>query len=160
MASIICLKARAHVTPVDLSKKALDWASQNFELNGVAALPLRLIREDALDFVDREVRRNKKYDIIICDPPSFSRITPKKTWQLEEIMLPMMENLAKLLDPKRGALFFTSHHSDLSGPLVSNVLLDLFAGKKLETDSLALSIRESGSPRLLPAGNLISCVLS
>ncbi|MBN8548993.1 MAG: class I SAM-dependent methyltransferase [Deltaproteobacteria bacterium] len=157
MASVVCLKAGAHVTHVDLAKKALDWASANFELNAIPASSLRLIREDAADFVHREIRRDKKYDLIISDPPSFSRIAANKTWQLDDVIVPMLEATTKLLESNMSALFFTCHHAELSGPIAANLLLDLTSGMKAEIANTPLAIPEADSPRSLPAGSLVTC---
>lgn len=158
MASVVCSRAGAHVTHVDLAKKALDWASANFELNRVPASAIRLIKEDAADFVHREIRREKKYDVIISDPPSFSRIAANKTWQLDEVIVPMLEATIKLLEPELSALFFTCHHAELSGPIAANVLLDLTSQRSALIENTPLAISESGSARSLPAGSLVTCL--
>ncbi len=155
MASIAAAKAGAHVTHVDLSKKALDWANANFELNGVTAESRRIIREDAGDFVDREVRRQKHYDIILTDPPSFSRISSSKTWQLDEVLAPMVGSLSKLLYEDGGSVFFTSHHAELGGIVVGNLLCDALPMKNLNLQYQSLSIAEKNSPRIIPAGSLV-----
>ena len=155
LASIAAVRAGAHVTHVDLSKKALDWASTNFELNKLPPDARRIIREDAGDFVEREIRRQKRYDIILTDPPSFSRISSNKTWQLEEVLAPMVGSIAKLLPEEGGAIFFTSHHAELGGPVVGNLLCDALPSKKLEIQYRNLSIPETNSQRILPAGNLV-----
>lgn len=159
MASVVCLKAGAQVTHVDLAKKALDWASINFELNKTSPAALRLIKEDAADFVHREIRRDKKYDIIISDPPSFSRVAANKTWQLDDVIVPMLESTTKLLEKDQSALFFTCHHAELSGPIAANLLLDLTAGRDAKVENSPLAIPEQNSPRSLPAGSLVTCLV-
>lgn len=159
MASIVVAKAGGHVTHVDLSKKALDWASINFGLNSAPAGAYRLIREDAGEFVERESRRGNKYDIIITDPPSFSRVTAKKTWQLEEVIVPMTRALTAILESDRAALFFTCHHADVTGPTVSNLLFDFLPTGTVQCEQTALTLRELKSGRVLPAGSLVSCTL-
>lgn len=155
MASIVAAKAGAQVTHVDLSKKALDWASENIALNDLPADALRFIKEDAGDFVERELRREKKYDIIIADPPSFSRISGKKTWQLSEIIQPMLEQYVRLLEAHDAALFFTCHHTEMSPPIVGNILLDLTHPRRTSLEFSHLSIPEKDSGRTLPAGWLV-----
>lgn len=155
MASIVAAQAGAQVTHVDLSKKALDWASENIALNDLPGDSIRFIKEDAGDFVERELRRGKKYDIIIADPPSFSRISGKKTWQLSEIIQPMLAQYVGLLEERDVSLFFTCHHTELNPPIVGNVLLDLVHPRHASMQFSHLSITEKDTSRTLPAGWLV-----
>ena len=73
IASFVAAMAGAQVTHVDASKKAIGWARENQEMSGIADLPVRWIVDDAMKFVQREVRRGSRYDGIILDPPKFGR---------------------------------------------------------------------------------------
>lgn len=155
MASVACLKAQAHVTHVDLSKKALEWARRNFELSGVDKQQMRLIREDAVLFVQREVKRGREYDIVVADPPSFSRISEREEWNLEEVLAPMIADIARLLAGDAGALFLTNHHFESGGHVMANLVRDGFAGRAATVETRELLLKESDSDRVLPAGFLV-----
>lgn len=59
------------VVSVDMSSTYLDWAAENFKLNGMDQRNHPLIRADILDWLDR-LPRSEKFDLIFLDPPSFS----------------------------------------------------------------------------------------
>ena len=83
LASLVCAKAGAKVTHVDASKKAIGFAKDNQQAAGLGEAPIRWICDDALSFVKREIRRGRRYDGIILDPPKFGRGPDGETWRLE-----------------------------------------------------------------------------
>ena len=97
-ASLIAAKAGAEVTHVDASKKAVAWAKENQEASSLSQAPIRWIVDDAQKFVAREVRRGKRYDLIVVDPPKFGRGPSGETWDLFEDLAPLLENCKILLD--------------------------------------------------------------
>ena len=82
-ATVACLKAGASVCHVDASKGMVERAGENCRLSGVKDAGVRFIIDDCLKFVKREIRRGKKYDAIIMDPPSFGRGPNGETWKIE-----------------------------------------------------------------------------
>jgi 23S rRNA (cytosine1962-C5)-methyltransferase len=154
MATVACLKAGAQVTHVDLSKRALDWAKQNIELNRADESALRFIREDALSFLAKEVKRQKTYDIIIADPPSFSRVSDKETWDLDAVLHTLLRNLSCLLAGPHSSLYYTCHSTEWGSLVVENVLSDLLGDKKHRAESSLLVVQEQETSRKLPAGFL------
>lgn len=100
LASLIAAEAGAQVTHVDASKKAIAWARENQALSGLEALPIRWICEDAMKFVQREVRRGNSYDAIILDPPKYGRGTNGEVWQLFEHLPEMLTLCRELTGPK------------------------------------------------------------
>ena len=82
LASLAAAAAGASVTHVDASKKAVTWARENQALSGLAEKPIRWIVDDALKFVQREVRRESRYDGIIIEPPKFGRGPKGEVWDL------------------------------------------------------------------------------
>jgi 23S rRNA (cytosine1962-C5)-methyltransferase len=157
LASSYLAKHGAEVCHVDSSKKVLTWAKENLELNQIPNNSFRLIPEDACEFLKREVRRNKEYDVIIMDPPSFSRGNKTKAWQLENIIYDLIADAIKLLRKRKGILVFSCHHSAIQGLMLSNVLVD-FRKEGLEiikVEDLAIGEQnnaESDSIHKLPAG--------
>jgi 23S rRNA (cytosine1962-C5)-methyltransferase len=106
LASLACASAGAKVTHVDASKKAIGFARDNQREAGLADAPIRWICDDALSFVKREIRRGRRYDGVILDPPKFGRGPNGETWRLEEQLSELIEACQTLLrvDPeKRGS---------------------------------------------------------
>lgn len=151
-ATVLAASLGASVVHVDLSKKALSWAAENLTLNKVAQDRVRLVPDDALDFLKREERRNNQYDIIIVDPPSFSRISKTKTWQLQEILPGMLKSCSKALAREHGAIFLSCHAPEIGSDGIRNLLIDAidWCASKIEAEEL--TIPEKNTARRLPAG--------
>ena len=97
LASLACARAGARVTHVDASKKAIGFARENQAAAGLSEAPIRWIADDAHTFVKREIRREKRYDGIILDPPKFGRGPKDETWRLEEDLSALLRDCATLL---------------------------------------------------------------
>ena len=83
-ATIACSAAGASVCHVDASKGMVAWARENAKLSGVEDRPIRWIIDDCRKFVEREIKRGRKYDAIIMDPPSYGRGSNGEVWKLEK----------------------------------------------------------------------------
>ncbi len=154
LASMVALKNGAAVTHVDILKPALDWTARNADLNEVNRSQLRLIPDEALAFLNREVRRASKYDLIILDPPSFSRISKGKDWELEGVLRDLLSSCLNVLSPN-GSIYFTCHHGELAGIIIENLIREVDedrAPRSLNSHQLKLS--ESSRKREIPAGFL------
>lgn len=154
LASIHGVRRGGTVCHVDISKQALDWANQNFDLNQLDRTKIRVISDDALTFVSREVKRQHEYDIIIADPPSFSRVAKGKSWDLDQVAVDFIGNCLKLLPASGGALFFSSHHPALVPEVVSNIISDTRGEESAAVEGVHFMLIESGTGRNLPAGTL------
>ena len=97
LASLVCAKAGAKVTHVDASKKAIGFAKDNQQTAGLGEAPIRWICDDALTFVKRELRRGRRYDGIILDPPKFGRGPDGETWKLESDLPELLDACQTLL---------------------------------------------------------------
>lgn len=146
----------ATVTHVDLAKRAIEWAKKNASLNEIPEDKIRWIVDDALGFMAREQRKGNLYDIIIIDPPSFSRVSKNNSWTLEEKAPDIVELMLNVLDPKAGAVFFTNHSTASTSDVVRNISLDMYDDKGVEISIESLSLKEKNTSRLLPAGSLIT----
>ncbi len=151
-ASLVCAQAGAKVVHVDGSKSAITWATENAELSGLSGKPIRWILDDARVFVERELKRGRKYDAIIMDPPAFGHGAKKELWKIEEDFLPLVENCMKLLSDAPTFFLINGYSAGYSGLAYKNNLLDLERkyGGKIEVGELA--IEENRSDRILPAG--------
>ena len=88
-ASVACAKAGAQVCHVDASKGMVAWAKENAQLNGISNI--RFIVDDCVKFAEREIRRQKTYDAIIMDPPSYGRGPGGEVWKLENELYGLLE---------------------------------------------------------------------
>ncbi len=97
-ASLIAKAAGADTTHVDSIKQVVNWANENQELSKLK--DVRWVVEDALKFVKRELKRGKKYNGIILDPPAFGHGPNGEKWKLEDHIQEMMQDVVQLLDEK------------------------------------------------------------
>ena len=141
------------VTHVDLSKKALTWAKSNFDLNKIPENAIRFICDDALKFLEREVKRGAKYDAVIVDPPSFSRISKENYWKLEDILFDVVARCHALLANEWGTLVVTCHDPGIGAEMLANLLRDV-STRNQKVLARELVIPERDSNRLFPTGSL------
>ena len=143
------------VTHVDLAKRAIEWAKRNVEMNIGTNDKVRWIVDDALTFMAREHRKGNLYDIIIIDPPSFSRVSKNNSWTLEEKAPDIVTLVLDILAPEAGVVFFTNHSSASTSDVARNIALDRFNDRGVEIAIEPLAIKEELTERILPAGSLI-----
>ena len=142
--------AGARLVHVDASKKSVEQGKDNARLSGMADKPIRWIVDDAGKFTAREVRRGRRYDGILLDPPKFGRGPTGELWRLEENLAPLLSDCRKLLDAHSRFLVLTVYAVRLSalaiGELVKQTLGSL--GGTVETGEMA--VREEARGLLLP----------
>jgi len=148
--SLILSEAGARLVHVDASKKSVEAGKANATLSGLADRPTRWIVDDAGKFTAREVRRERRYDGILLDPPKFGRGPAGEVWRLEENLAPLLDDCRKLLDENSRFLVLTVYAVRISalaiGELVRQTLSDL--GGKVEVGEM--SVREELRGLLLP----------
>lgn len=158
-ATVAAAKAGASVCHVDASRGMVNQAKENARLSGLENAPIRYIVDDCKKFIEREIRRGKKYDAIIMDPPSYGRGPTGEVWKIEE-------NIDGFVDLCRGVLsdtplFFllNSYTTGLSASTmkyITNIrLLTEFKGKSY-ADELGLPVKDSGLE--LPCGSSVRVV--
>jgi len=123
-ASLAACAAGAEVTHVDSVRQVLTWSRENMEASGLEGI--RWMLEDALKFVQREVKRGKCYEGIILDPPAYGRGPDGEKWVLEESIAPLMETCSKLLDPINGFLILNLYSMGFSAVIACNLLKSYF----------------------------------
>lgn len=123
-ASLAARAAEAEVTHVDSVKQVVTWSRENMEASGMDGI--RWIVEDAMKFVQREVRRGNRYDGIILDPPAYGRGANGEKWVLEENIAQMLECCAELLVPKDSFLVFNLYSMGLSSTLARTIVRQMF----------------------------------
>ena len=139
------------VTHVDASKKSVAQARQNATLSAMAERPIRWLVDDAAKFTAREVRRGKRYDGIILDPPKFGRGPDGEVWRLEESLPGLLADCRQLLDAESRFLFLTVYAVRMSSIAIGGLLAELLADLPGVIEHGDLAVREEGvGGRLLP----------
>jgi 23S rRNA (cytosine1962-C5)-methyltransferase len=154
----LALSAHGQVTHVDASKKSVAQARANAELSGMEDRPVRWLVDDAAKFAAREVRRGRRYDGIILDPPKFGRGPNGETWRLEEGLPSLLSDCRRLLDEKSRFLFLTVYAVRMSSLALGGLMAELFADLPGTIEHGDLAVREDAVPhsgaenqrRLLP----------
>ncbi len=147
----LALSQYGPVTHVDASKKSVTQARANAALSGMEDRPIRWIVDDAAKFTAREVRRGKRYDGIILDPPKFGRGPEGEVWRLEEHLASLVEDCRQLLDSDSRFLFLTVYAVRLSSLALAGMLADVFTNLPGTIEHGDLAVREEGEGgRLLP----------
>jgi 23S rRNA (cytosine1962-C5)-methyltransferase len=148
--SLLLSDAGARLVHVDASKKSVEQGKENAKLSGLDERPIRWIVDDAGKFTAREVRRGRRYDGILLDPPKFGRGPEGEVWRLEENLASLLAGCRKLLDHNSRFLVLTVYAVRMSalaiGELVKQTLGDL--GGKVDMGEMA--VREEARGLLLP----------
>ncbi|CAN5124010.1 class I SAM-dependent methyltransferase [soil metagenome] len=148
--TLLLSEAGASLVHVDASKKSVEGGKQNAVLSGLGNRPIRWMVDDASKFTAREVRRGRRYDGILLDPPKFGRGPTGEVWRLEENLAPLLADCRKLLDGDSRFLVLTVYAVRMAalaiGELVRQSLGDL--GGKVECGEMA--VREESRGLLLP----------
>jgi 23S rRNA (cytosine1962-C5)-methyltransferase len=140
----------ASVTHVDASKKSVDQARTNAALSGMADKPVRWIVDDAAKFAAREVRRGRRYDGIILDPPKFGRGPEGEVWRLEEGLPSLIADCRQLLDAESKFLFLTVYAVRMSALAIGELLRQTCEGLGGTVECGELGVREETRGLILP----------
>lgn len=147
----LALSRHGRVTHVDASKKSVAQARDNAALSAMTDRPIRWLTDDAAKFAAREVRRSKRYDGIILDPPKFGRGPDGEVWRLEEHLPGLIADCARLLDADSRFLFLTVYAVRMSSLAIAGLLEEALRGLPGQIEHGDLAVREEGEGgRLLP----------
>ena len=152
-ATVAAAKAGASVCHVDAAKGMVAWAKENAASSGVADRPIRWIVDDCAKFVEREIRRGRRYDAIIMDPPSYGRGPSGEIWKLEENLWPFVSLCAGVLSDDPLFVVINSYTTGLSPSVLTYISESIFTkkfGGHSESRELGLPVKESGL--CLPCG--------
>jgi 23S rRNA (cytosine1962-C5)-methyltransferase len=139
------------VTHVDASKKSVAQARENAALSDMAERPVRWLVDDAAKFAAREVRRGRRYDGIILDPPKFGRGPEGEVWRIEEHLAGLLGNCRRLLDAESRFLFLTVYAVRISPLALAGLMHQIFRDLPGRIEYGDLAVREEGDDaRLLP----------
>ncbi|UAB79507.1 class I SAM-dependent methyltransferase [Erythrobacter sp. SCSIO 43205] len=147
----LALSDHGRVTHVDASKKSVAQARENAALSGMEDRPIRWLVDDAAKFTAREVRRERRYDGIILDPPKFGRGPKNETWRIEEGLAGLVSDCGKLLDSDSRFLFLTVYAVRMSSLAIAGLLQEVLGHLPGQIEHGDLAVREEGPDgRLLP----------
>lgn len=147
----LALSQHGKVTHVDASKKSVAQARENAALSGMEDRPIRWLTDDAAKFTAREVRRGRRYDGIILDPPKFGRGPEGEVWRLEEHLPGLVTDCARLLDADSRFLFLTVYAVRMSSLAIAGLLEEALGALPGRIEHGDLAVREEGEGgRLLP----------
>lgn len=152
-ATVSALKAGACVCHVDASKGMTLWAKENAASSGVADKSVRWIVDDCIKFVQREIRRGNKYDIIIMDPPSYGRGPGGEVWKLENEVYGFVELCSQVLSDDPLMMLINSYTTGLSPSvmeyILSTVVKTRFGGTVTGSE---IGLRTTENGLILPCG--------
>ncbi len=140
----LALSEYGPITHVDASKKSVAQARANAQLSGMVERPVRWIIDDAAKFTAREVRRGRRYDGIILDPPKFGRGPEGEVWRLEESLPGLVRDCAQLLDADSRFLFLTVYAVRMSSLAIAGLLAEALKDLPGTIEHGDLCIREQG----------------
>ncbi len=155
-ATVAAAKAGASVCHVDASRGMVAQAKENARLSGLADAPIRYIVDDCKKFIEREIRRGRKYDGIIMDPPSYGRGPTGEVWKIEENIDDFVALTSEVLSDNPLFFLLNSYTTGLSASTMKYItdtrLLSKWSGVSI-ADELGLSVKESGLA--LPCGSSV-----
>lgn len=153
-ATLACAKAGASVSHVDASKGMISWARENAASSGLLDKPIRWLVDDCEKFVAREIKRGKRYDAIIMDPPSYGRGPNGEVWKLEDNIYDLVKLCVGALSDNPLFFLLNSYTTGLSPSVMAYILGEAVGEKfdgKVTADEIGLPVEKSGYP--LPCGS-------
>jgi 23S rRNA (cytosine1962-C5)-methyltransferase len=142
----------AEVCHVDASKGMVDWARKNATLNQLDDKPIRWIVDDVTKFLEREHRRERQYDLIILDPPSYGRGAKGEIFKIENDLPPLLSLIAKLMSPEPLGVLLSCHTPELTPLSLHHLLLQQFGDKGL-LDQGEMQLRGADNVLPVPSGS-------
>ncbi|MDR1628099.1 MAG: class I SAM-dependent methyltransferase [Oscillospiraceae bacterium] len=153
-ATLACAKTEAKVCHVDSSKGMVLWAKENASISGISDDAVRWIVDDCVKFVSKEIRRGKKYDAIIMDPPSYGRGNSGEVWKIEKDLYLLLNHCAQILSENPKFFILNSYTTGLSPYtmhyMLSKVLKEKWGGK-VSCSEIGLPVKSTGL--ILPSGS-------
>jgi 23S rRNA (cytosine1962-C5)-methyltransferase len=148
--TLLLSEAGARLVHVDASKKSVEGGRANAALSGLAERPIRWIVDDAAKFTAREVRRGRRYDGILLDPPKFGRGPDGELWRLEEHLAPLLRDCRKLLDENSRFLVLTVYAVRMSALAIGELLRQITEDLGGHVECGEMAVREESRGLLLP----------
>jgi|UniRef100_UPI003784CD93 23S rRNA (cytosine1962-C5)-methyltransferase len=145
--------AGAEVCHVDASKGMVDWARKNAALNGLEEKPVRWIVDDVTKFLERELRRERQYDLLILDPPSYGRGAKGEVFKIENDLPPLLSLLGKLMSPQPLGVLLSCHTPELTPISLHHMLLQQFGRNGGKVEHGEMQLRGASNVLPVPSGS-------
>lgn len=144
--------AGANVCHVDAAEGMVKWCRENAALSGLSAAPIRYITDDCLKFAKREIKRGRRYDAVIMDPPTYGRGSTGEMWRLEDHLWELLLECRALLSEQPLFFLINAYTARLSPTVVANLLSGLFPGRGglITAGEVGLPVQADG--KTLPCG--------
>lgn len=153
-ATLACANAGASVCHVDASKGMVQWARDNAAASGLSEKPIRWIVDDCEKFVMREIKRGRRYDAVIMDPPSYGRGPSGEVWKLEDCIYDLVKLCKGVLSDDPLFFLLNSYTTGLSPSVMAYILGSVLVpdiGGSVSADEIGLHVEKSGLA--LPCGS-------
>lgn len=153
-ATLACANAGASVCHVDASKGMVQWARDNAAASGLSDKPIRWIVDDCEKFVTREIKRGRRYDAVIMDPPSYGRGPTGEVWKLEDSIYGLVRLCTGVLSDEPLFFLLNSYTAGLSPSVMAYILRETVGekfGGNVSADEIGLLVEASGG--VLPCGS-------
>lgn len=153
-ATLACAEAGANVCHVDASKGMVQWARENAASSHLEEKPIRWIVDDCEKFVAREIRRGRRYDAVIMDPPSYGRGPNGEVWKLEDNIFDLVSLCKDVLSDDPLFFLLNSYTTGLSPSVMAYILGETVGANhkgRVSADEIGLPCIESGF--VLPCGS-------
>ncbi len=151
-ATLAAAAAGAAVTHVDASKGMVTWARENAASSGLDRAPIRWIVDDCVKFVQREIRRQNRYDAVIMDPPSYGRGPKGEIWKIEEAVHPLISLCARLLSDHPLFFLVNSYTTGLAPAVLTYMIATELKSLGGDVRSEEIGLPVTGSGLILPCG--------
>lgn len=153
-ATLACANAGASVCHVDASKGMVQWARDNAAASGLSEKPIRWIVDDCEKFVTREIKRGRRYDAVIMDPPSYGRGPSGEIWKLEDCIYDLVKLCKGVLSDDPLFFLLNSYTTGLSPSVMAYILGSVLVpdiGGSVSADEIGLPVEKSRL--ILPCGS-------
>jgi len=121
-ATVACAAAGASVCHVDAAKGMVERAGDNIRVSNLKDANVRFIIDDCIKFVEREIRRGRKYDAIIMDPPSYGRGPNGEMWKIETELYNLVNICVGVLTDNPLFFLINSYTTGLQPMVLKNIL--------------------------------------
>jgi 23S rRNA (cytosine1962-C5)-methyltransferase len=147
LASLAAAQAGAQVTHVDASRKVITWARQNQALSALEDRPIRWIVDDALKFVQREARRDARYDGLILDPPKFGRGPKGEVWEFYRLIPELLAACRQVMSPQARFVVLTAYAVKASALTLHYAMREMMGKQRGEVSAGEVVLSEKSAGR-------------
>lgn len=151
-ATVAAAAAGASVCHVDAAEGMVRWCRENVAVSGLTDRPVRYIVDDCLKFVRRELRRGRRYDAVVMDPPTYGRGSTGEMWRLEDSLWELLSECGKLLSDRPLFFLLNAYTARLSPLVAINLLNELLGDSGKPVKGGELGLRSRNGDKVLPCG--------